>query len=270
VSNRGDEVRWPAGSWISPSALNTFSICPHKVRLQYIEKAQKRPRFSIDLTKGRITHSILAYAANVVRRGFEPPDEEWIEREARRRLPFDEFPSEEERLRHVTDIVQWVTYGLAHLDREAEIINVEKGQHTVWPMILPHQEYTVMTRPDVVLVRTGDDGEPFVEIIDYKTGLGDPVAMVPVMTRLIFREFLAAHVPLDVARVLFTYVWLEKREVQQVDLTRDVCSDQWPGIKGKIRELVTETGWQPRPSRYCHYCDYRGSACRFGLPAGED
>ena len=264
MNDGGDVLRWLPGSWISPSALNTFSICPHKVRLQYIEKMRGQPRFSIDLSKGRIAHSLLAHAANVMRRGFEPPDDAWIAQSARQRLPFDEFPSEDERQRHANDIVQWVTFGISCLDRQAEIINVERPRHIGWSMIVPQWEYTVITRPDVVLLRTGANGEPFVEIIDYKTGKSDPAVMVPVMTRLIFREFLAEHVPLESTRVIFTYAWLEKRELQQVELTREVCSAQWPAIKGRIRDLVTETAWQPRPSRYCHYCDFRGNACKFG------
>jgi len=270
VNDHDTIVRWLPDSWISPSALNTFSICPHKARLQYVDKVRGQPRFSLDLSKGRIAHSLLAHAAHVMQRGFEPPDAAWLTMSARQRLPFNEFPSEEERFRHASEIVEWVNFGIAHLDRQAEIINIEKSRHTGWSMILPPHEYTVITRPDVVLVRTTSDGEPFVEIIDYKTGTGEPVAHVPVLTRLIMRDFLAGHVPLETTRVLFTYVWLQKKEHQQIELTREHCSGQWPVIKGKIRDLVTETRWQPRPSRYCHYCEFRGNACRFGPPPGSD
>jgi CRISPR/Cas system-associated exonuclease Cas4 (RecB family) len=258
-----DGPRWLPDTWISPSALNTFSTCPHKVKLQYIDKLNGRPGYNVDLSKGRIAHSILAHAANVIKRGFEPPDEAWIAKSALQRLPFDAFPSDEERVHHANNIVHWVLYGLDHLDHAADYLIVERPQHVEWP-ILPDQPFTFITRPDLVLLRTDRDGEPFIEIIDYKTGKSNAAEMVPVLTRLIFKQFLAEHVETEVTRVVFTYIWLEKRETEQVELTREECTAQWPGIIGKIRSLVTETTWQPRPSRYCHYCNYRGNACKFG------
>ncbi len=257
--------RWLPGTWISPSALNTFSACPYKTRLQYIDKLKGPHQFSLDLAKGTIAHSILAYAANVIKRGYEPPDEAWIEKSAISRLPADEFPSDAERLRHAHDIVRWVAYGLAYLDRTAEYLIIERPQHIEWP-ILPHQGFTLITRPDLVLLRTDQehDDEHFIEIIDYKTGTGNAAPMVPVLTRLICKEFLTDYLVTASTRVVFTYLWLERRETERHDLTRERCAAQWAGIIGRIRNLVTETAWPPKPSRFCHYCDYRGNACEYG------
>lgn len=261
--------RWHPVTWISPSALNTFGICPYKTRLQYIDKLKGQHRFSVDLSKGTIAHSILAHSARVIARGFEPPDEEWIVKSVLQRLPSQEFPSEEERSRHASDIVGWVLYGLDYLDRSAEYLIIERNQHIEWP-ILPRQGFTFITRPDLVLLRTDREGERFIEIIDYKTGKSNAAAMVPVLTRLIFKEFLSNYVTAGSARVVFTHLWLERRESEHVELTREECEAQWPDIIDRIRRLVTETAWQPRPSRYCNYCDYQGKPCQHGLQPDRD
>lgn len=257
-------VRWPREKWISPSALRHYATCPRRVRLQYIDRLTGELGFRLFFSKGIIAHSILQHGARRLQLGHELPATEAIEQMARQRLPRQPIPSEAWES-HVRDIVRWVAFGFSYLDLRAHIVRIERPDDR--PFIGPRGvgRFTLCTRPDLILLRFGEAGV-YAEFIDYKTGKRRDDPATPVLARFVFRELLKEHfTDATQARVIFTYLWLASREVQQYELTLDFCEAQFQTITASIQSLFDETAWEPRPSGGCNYCPYHGNACTAGM-----
>lgn len=73
---------WPDERWISPTALRGYSRCPHRVRLRYLDRIPEPKTFSVQLSKGRITHDLLAMSARRIVRGEGDFPDDWLYRTA--------------------------------------------------------------------------------------------------------------------------------------------------------------------------------------------
>lgn len=257
-----DGPRWPVDSWISPTALHTYDQCPRRARFKYIDKVPEASSFNLFLLKGRIAHNLLQYSATRISRREPVHDGDRFLKMAIQRLPPREFPSSEAREAHALDIVRWVAYGLDYLDREAEYLAIERGNNRLLRVVAGVNHYTLNARPDVILLRTAPDGERYVEFIDYKTGKPRTDDVVPVVTRYVSREMLKRFVPdPTTTRMQFTYLWLDPREKQVVDLSIEFCELAWETVTEAIRSLADEREWPATPSMLCHYCAYNGHVC---------
>lgn len=262
-----DGVRLPRDRNISPTLLHHYATCPYRVRLQYIDQVPQPRRYNHHLSQGRIAHDLLRHAALCIPRNQPLPAPDQLFAMANRRVPWKEFPSPETRLGYVEQIVRWVNYGVAHLDRDAEYLVIERFRSRPFAGGDPREPVTLLFRPDLVLLRGDIDGE-FIEVIDYKTGTPRPDPDVPVIARFILRPLLAELSPEPSAvRVRFTYLWLEHQATDEYDLDVDFCHQHWPRITGTIERLFAETEWQPNPSFRCNYCPYHGNACTPPPPA---
>jgi len=263
--------RWPRDRWISPSALATYRRCPYKLRLQHIDRVTPPFRYNLFLTKGRIAHIILKRIADALARDRPPIDAAGMLGMARLHLPWQLFPSREEHELHARDVARWTESGRQYLERvpEASYLLVERTFNREWRILAGESPYTIMARPDVVLLRPDADGAPLIEIIDYKTGKIRPDPEPPVLMRFVFRELLARHAgDPSKARVRFTYLWLAAAETTRIDLTLEHCRERWAPITQTLRDLAGETAWAPRPSGLCRYCPYFGNACTPQGPPG--
>lgn len=251
--------------WISPTALKNFNRCPHRVRLRYLEKVPESKSFSVHLSKGRITHDLLAMSAKRIVQGLGDFTDDWFFQNAYRRLPRWEFPSDDARAGHARNIADWIGWVLRYLDRTAVILRIEKGGHRDLAWGPTSARLTLVTRPDLVLLRTTDAGEPFIEFIDYKTGRTGPDApndLVPVFMRYALTEFLKTVVG-DTRSIpmQFTWLWLESGEVDVTDLSLDAALAAWADLTENIGRLMAEREWPAQPSHGCNYCPYHRIAC---------
>lgn len=256
---------WPTDQWISPTALRNFSRCPNRVRLRYLEKVPEPKSFSVHLSKGRITHDLLAMSAKRIVQGLGDFDDDWFFQQACRRLPRWEFPSDEARAGHARNVADWVGWVLRYLDRTAAYLLIEKGGHRDLAWGRCGDRLTLVTRPDLVLLRDTDAGEPFIEFIDYKTGRRRPETpneFVPVFMRYALTEFLRTVVPDTRAiHMQFTWLWLETSEVEVTDLSLDASITAWAALTADIDRLMAEREWPAQPSIGCNYCPYHRVAC---------
>lgn len=253
---------WPVDRAISPTVLSRYCTCPREVRLRYIDQRTGRKEFSLQLTKGNVAHGILKHCADRIVRGLPPPGPPNFEDMASRRLHTWMFPSEETRRCEIADVVRWVHYGLECLDRNADYLLIERNATRSLVLPLYTGPNLLMARPDLILLHMEPDGEPFVEFIDYKTGKPRDDEVVPVFTRYVSRELLKRHLPNPtIARMQFTFLWLDARERQVIDLSLDYCEWAWESVKGQIEALLDEREWPERPSHLCNYCGYNGNAC---------
>lgn len=265
--------RWPADRRISPTTLKNYRNCPYRVRLADIDHIPAPPAYHVHLRKGLIAHDILRDLAHLLKQDRPVIDQEEILRRARLRLPPQVFPSAAEREAHASDIVRWVVYGKRYIERipDATWLLIERNQSRTWPIFPGRKRYTIIARPDVVLQRTDAHGQPFIEIIDYKTGQVRPEDDPPVLMRFVFRDLLACAMGGDAssAPVRFTWLWLDAAEKTQIDLTVEHCNDHWSGIARLLESLASETVWKATPSFLCHYCPYYRTVCTEEIPPGD-
>lgn len=257
-----DGPAWPPDRNISPTVLHRYLSCPREVRLNYIDQRRGFRESSISLTKGNVAHDILKQSAGRIARGLLPLGLEALADMASRRLHRNMYPSEETRQSDIAVIVRWVRYGLEYLDRDASYLLIER--YATRPVVLPSSpgSHMLMVRPDLILLRTEHDGERYVEFIDYKTGKPKDDEIVPVFTRYVARQLLKQHLPNPtIVRMQFTFLWLDVREQQVIDLSLDHCEWAWESVKRQIGALLEEREWPERPSHLCHYCPYNGNAC---------
>jgi len=256
------DLAWPRQVAVSPTAIRHYTTCPHRIRLQYIEKRKSPYVYNLFLDQGNIAHSLLAEIAHRRRTNTTQRSEDEMWDRTMRRLPMHEFPSRAAHESAANEVIRWVRYGVTSLDRDARILIVEKPEKRPWP----HPGgpvLTITTRPDAILLRTDADGERFVEIIDYKTGSKEYVDEIPPVTmRYVFKRLFREISPDTLSlRMQFTYVWLAHRETHEIPLTPEYCASEWQRVTGIIDQLLTERDWQPQPSHLCHYCPFNGNAC---------
>lgn len=253
---------WPIDQWISPTALRNYNRCPHRVRLRYLEKVPEPKTFSVHLSMGRITHDLLAMSAKRIVQGLGDMDDAWLFQNACRRLPRWEFPSDEARAGHARNIADWVGWVLRYLDRTAVYLRIEKGEHRDLAWGSAGTRLTLVTRPDLVLLRRDDDGEPFIDFIDYKTGTQGADTLVPVFMRYTLTTYLRTVVPdTQAIPMRFTWLWLESGEVEVTDLSLDASLEAWGDLKDNVNRLMAERAWSAQPSYGCNYCPYNRIAC---------
>lgn len=253
---------WLPGKVISPTALKRFGECPQRVRLCYIDDVQEPKSFSVDLSKGRITHELLAASLRRIRQGNLEFGQEWCFQQVERRLPPYEFPSHAAREGHAREVASWVTWGLNQIDRTAAILRIEKGESREAPGQPPGSPVQVYTRPDLVLLHIGDD-EPMVEFIDFKTGREREDHLVPAMMGYVFTDALLRDLPPATSsfRMRFTWYWLAEGRETHVDLTIGYSTEKLADVASIIERLLAEREWAPRPSHLCNWCPYRGNPC---------
>ncbi|HEU0164181.1 MAG TPA: PD-(D/E)XK nuclease family protein [Thermomicrobiales bacterium] len=270
VPNDVPAVRLAPGQWVSPTLLNTYAICPYRVRLQYIDRVLAPPRYDHFLVQGSLAHSLLKHAAQLIARRQPEPSPEKIYEMAIRRLHERNFPTVEAMEGQARQITRWVRTGIAHLDRKADYLLIEKPRHRPFNKRDPDSDITMTFRPDLVLQREDDAGS-FIEVIDYKTGKRREESDVPVISRFILNSLLEEQMPNAwQMRVRFTFIWLDIGEVETIDLDAAYCSKRWAGILRDIDRLLNETGWKPAPSILCHYCPFHENACTAYVPGLSD
>jgi len=254
---------WPAKAALSPTSLKTYATCPHRIRLQVIERRKAPFRETIHLEQGNAAHHLLAEFAHRHRHGHPQRSVDELYARAFHRLPKRHFPSREAHEAATDEVMRWVDYGLKRLDREADILAVEKPGRRHLPARPGLGRLELTTRPDLILLRTDREGERYVEIVDYKTGSNEWVDEIPPVTmRFVLKELFRTLTPDTLAlRIQFTYVWLAHREVKEIDLNPEYCETEWAKVTGLIDQLAGEREWPTRPSSLCRYCPFNGNAC---------
>lgn len=259
---------WPPDKWISPTVLKTYRDCAHQVRLQYIDRVPKPPVTRIDFTKGNAAHIALKQAAERLRRGEQPLTDEQVLDKVRRDLPRGGFPSDEEWDAHVREVIRWIRCGRRYIQRPSitDWVQVERPLKRSWNLFHDAPPFTISARPDVIVLHDAAD-EPWVEIIDYKTGARWFDEMPALVLRLVARELLDGLVGcVDDVRVQFTYLWLDHGDKDEIDLTPEYIDYYWREVEDDMRALVREREWAPNPSPRCHYCPYFESTCTEKIP----
>jgi CRISPR/Cas system-associated exonuclease Cas4 (RecB family) len=242
------------------------------VRLQYIDRVPYRREFVLFFTKGNAVHLALQRIAEALRSGRTPISDTEVMEMARLLLPPQEFPTEDARLAEARDILRCIQTGRRYLEGipNPTWLLIERKLRREWRLFRKIGPYKVLAKPDVIVQRDDEDGEPMIEIIDYKTGTRWLDEMPPLLTRLVARPLLDAALPdVDATRVRFTYLWLKTGERDVIDLTPEHVEYHWGEVFSDMKRLASEADWKPTPSSRCRYCPYFENVCTEKIPIGD-
>lgn len=265
--------RWPHQTAMSPSSLKIYGQCPYRIRLQYIDRIPRPDIFVPFFAIGNATHSALGTIAQQMKAGTSPIGPEQIRILCQLHMPMFQYPSEETWEVEVQKVLRWVDLGRRYLEslHADEWLLIEHWEKRDLPLLPSRARYALGAKPDLVVRRLDEDGEPLIHIIDYKTGKVYEEPDVPVIQRFVLRQHLQEWTgDASATNVRFTWYWLDENYRKDVDLTLEHCTYAWPGIVQQMESLVTETEWEPTPSHMCVYCPYYQNYCTAEIPPQVD
>lgn len=243
-----------------PYHLNAFDKCPQKYYLKYVRKLKGRIFARPEMTRGNITHQVLAHAFKVFagRRDF-PAD---LRAEIDERVGQSDHITSGMRASEVLLIQDLVDGAIDTFDRTKSVHTVECVYSYPFRGNQRDPAFTAKARVDLV-VRI-DDGE--VEHIDWKTGKRREVDEVQTVAAR-----LAIGKALDIARVRSTTAFFGTGEADSRILSKDDARRTWIRMREIAREIDENHAsgeWVPIQSGLCVHCEYYQHGCRLHAKAG--
>lgn len=266
--------RWPNTRNFSPTVLKSYGDCPSRIKMQYLQKLDVPEKWVRAFAVGRPTHNALRTIAQQLRDGapaFISDDQ--IRNLCRFEMPIAQYSSEEAREADIQNVIRWVRKGQAWLeslqvDEWLRIEQYEERDFTMFPAQVP---YSMITKPDLVLRQTDEEGQPYFHIIDWKTGSVWEHPDVPVIMRYALHDRLEEWTgEANGANVLFTWYWLEHDYRKGVDVSYEYSTYYWPDIVKQMRSLALEKDWIATPGYHCNFCPYYKNFCPEEIPPELD
>lgn len=269
------EWRWPHRIVMSPSSLKAFSQCAFRNKLRYLQSIDPPDTWVRVFALGNATHSALGTIAQQMSVGADLIGPNEVGKLCNLYLPEHQYPSPEAREADIDSVLRWVDTGVRYL-RSLKVqrwLMTERSQRREVPLFPAQAPYTLLSKPDLVVERVDEDGVPFVQIIDWKTGNRpqDLEHDVPVIMRYVLKNNLQEWTGnASEARVDFTWVWLEEGFPETIDASVEHCNHRWPDIRGQMEAMATESEWKATPGWYCRYCPYYKNHCPEEIPPDLD
>jgi hypothetical protein len=251
-----------------PSQLKLFTECRRRYLLKVVERRRIDEPFSPALAKGKAAHSVLKLCADQLM-GTPAGCPADLRSLVESHLPREPYPSELTWRADVKEIVAWVKYGLSYIDPDATILGSElflKREHAADEEI---DAFSVGAVLDLVLLRRDDEGEPFLEVVDYKSGRsGWANPLSAVITRFVLKRLITRHLSAGrFGRVVYTELYLAERAPRHLEIDLQLCLERWDEVKHLVAEIGAETAFPPSPSPLCRFCCYNGAGC---FPGEDD
>jgi hypothetical protein len=233
-----------------PNHLNTYRNCPLRYFLQHVRKKKGKVIVQPAMTRGKVTHDVLADSFNHFRwRGTFPTN---LPDRIARRLPEDDYDSRAHWRSEVEMIEDWVDRAVSTFDPASVIINVERVYDYPYPGSSRCGAFTLKSRVDLVLRQPNGT----LEHIDWKTGgsrWNDRIQNV--ISRL------GVGKAMPEAAVRTTNVFLALGESRSEQLTRDDVQPTWNEMLELINRISAGDDWEPQENALCAWCPYAGDEC---------
>jgi len=231
-----------------------YKDCPQRYYLQFVHKRAGRMVDKSAMTRGRVTHSVLAVAFNHLRARNTFPDS--LDKRITERLSVDDYPSYDHWQHDVRVIGGWVEHAVESFDTRKSVMAVEKTYAFPFPGRSAEPPFTLNARVDLVLRH--DDGG--IEHVDWKTGKRGWVDEIQNVAARI-----AVGKALQEPRVVSTVSFLAAANGEHDDsseLSRQDVRDGWTTIKGLASSICTDNEWTPIQSGLCNWCPYYQHGCK--------
>lgn len=234
--------------------FTAFENCPQKYFLKYVRKRKGRVFVRPEMTRGRITHEVLAHAFKVFAGSRSFPAN--LRTEIESRVKKSDAVTSTLQAREVDLIHDWVDSAVETFDARKAVHRVE-GTFTY----SSHgkgagQPFVAKARIDLVLKL--DDGQ--VEHIDWKTGkrrAADDIQAV--ISRVAVGHTLRA------SPVHSTTTYLGSGESESRILSREETQRTWDRVRILARDIEANHAsgeWAPVQNPLCPYCEYYQAGCR--------
>ena len=241
----------PLSLW--PQHLEIYKRCPQRYYLKYIRKRPGRVVNTTAMTRGHVTHNVIAYAFKHFRAKRSFPD--GIDGQIVTRLPLDDYANREDWRHDVAVIGDWVDCAIETFDTRKQVIAVETKYSYPFRGRPSEPPFTLKAKVDLVLRQ--EDGA--IEHIDWKTGKPrwqDEIQNI-VCRIAVGRAF---QQPRIVSTV--TFLNIETGEADESgELSREQVNPVWNKIMGLATGIQTDETWEPRQNALCAWCPYYQHGC---------
>lgn len=256
--------RWNRSKGIYPTSLRRYMECPHRCRLEYIDRVRYEQPWTREIEVGNALHKVMERTANSLRSRQVPAPAQSFRRWVGDMLPAHRYDDQQERAADIDNVLEWAEQGEGYLsDGEADILLVEHYTPRRWTDSGELGSVLLGAKADVVVKRHDEHG-PYVEIIDYKTGRNrHHTQFTPLLSRIALKRRIQAVLRQQRApRVVFTYLWFRYDEVDERWMTANEMHQQWGELHRILVRMVNEETWPKRPNpKMCHYCPYFNTEC---------
>ncbi len=254
-----------------PSNLRLFAECRRHYLFKVVERRGVDEPFSTALAKGKIVHDVLKICATQLMHDA-PSLPANLYALVEPRLPREQYPSALTWKSDVEEVVRWLKYALSYLDSNAIVVGAELFLSREFAGDDACAGFPIGAVLDLVLLRRDLEDEPYLEVVDYKSGRSgweDPLA--PIIARFVLKGLISRHLPAGrFGRVVYTELFLAERTPRFLELELQLCLERWEEVKLRVAEIAREEEFPPFPSPRCRFCPYNGNGCLAGFSEPED
>lgn len=218
---------------LSWSRLSTYTQCPRKFQLQFLEKAFPEEEKSIHLIKGEQLHKQLEDYVIAKNGGGEMPA--GFSNAVAQTLPlvdglFQSFSAVYPEAQ-VSAGKDW---------KPLEWFDKKTMYRAIWDVIA--------MRPDAVFLGDYKSGR----VYDYGSSFG----------QLHLSAVMALH-RFEVPEVHTAYIYIEHKKVTKFKVTREELPKIQAHFEAAFEKVQMEKEWKPTPNEYCKYCPANKKQCQF-------
>ncbi len=124
-------------------------------------------------------------------------------------------------------------------------------------------------RADLILAGVDAEGQHYLDVIDWKSGVGRGVDLLQeVALRIVTRHAFGS----EPDYIINTTIFVEQERSYAVVRDDATCRDVWRQIKGLVGAIERDRLFPPQPNARCPYCPYFGNGYLLDQPeaAGMD
>jgi hypothetical protein len=242
-----------------PTHLSTYEKCPERYFHQYVEKRPIPFGFvDLSLERGRAIHRVL-YDVALGFMEHEPLPTDILKRAAvaLKRAPYG---SDDNWREDFEIVIRDIEFGLGLFDGTAQVLVAEREYFRAFPESNQAPFFVLAAKVDLVLRRVDDDGLVFLDVVDFKSGVGiaNPVQEFICQTVVEHNavRLRAPHNYIRSATVRTGVGEVEAWEIEDQEL--DYLKQH---VEHLVKTILMETKWLPVESPRCDWCPYQKGGC---------
>ena len=256
-----------------PKHISLYRQCPERYFHEYVERRRYDQAIGPALAKGIAAHEVLGGVALAYERAIADRHAAALPIDLLPRvegaLRRDPYPSEAAWRLEVASLVEEVKYGVSLLDGEARVLASEATFQYPYERAEACPPFVLAAKVDLVLLRRDADGEPYLDVVDFKSGKSlkaDPIQELA--ARIVVKQNAASRFGVEFAYVQSTTVYLGACATRSVVLDRDECGRRWQEVKAIVAAIIAGANWHPNPSPLCEWCPFFNDCCSL-TPGGD-
>lgn len=245
-----------------PTCLTTYEQCPERYYHAYVEQRPEPDDFFVPaFERGRAIHRVLYDVALQYLEHQSIPAN--IRERASVALKRWKYASEEEWRSDLEIVIKDIEFGLGQFDGQARVLAAETKYCRGFPETPEDPFFALEAKVDLVLHRVDEDGLPFIDVVDFKSGKGTPYPVQEFVCQTVVEN----HAP----RYREPYNYICSTTVRTSLEQKDswvIEGDEHAYLSQHVTKLVKaiyseyeEPCWRPVESWRCGWCPYQDNGC---------